>query len=99
MRHLITITSFIALAGCAMGPYAPDYGDATHNNVAVQSVQPAPPPAAQPVAASGALAAVAQDRYVKDQVKPPVSMTTSNVGTGGGGNNGSGNGNGVSSGR
>ena len=83
MRYLIAAASFMALSGCALGPYAPDYGDATRNNIAVQSVQP-PPPAAQPVPGNGETAALALDRYAKDKVKQPSAMTTSNVGVGGG---------------
>lgn len=80
----------LAVSGCALGPYAPDFGDATRSNIAVQSVQPSPPPAAQPVPGNGAVAAIAQERYSSDHVKPPVAMTTSgNVG-GGGGSSGSG---------
>ena len=84
MRYLIATAALVALSGCELGPYAPDYGDATQNNVAVQSVQPAPPAAAQPVAANGTLAEAAQERYEKDHVKPPVSTMTSSVSLGGG---------------
>jgi hypothetical protein len=82
MRFVIAGCSLVALAGCeALGPYAPDYGDAVYSNIAAQSVQP-PPPAAQPVPGNGETAALAQDRYAKDKVKPPVGLTTSNVSSG-----------------
>jgi hypothetical protein len=88
-RTLIALSSFLALSGCALGPYAPDYGDATRNNIAVESVQPAPPPVAQPVPGNGAVAALAQDRYATDKVKQPVAVSTSSVGSGNSGGSGS----------
>lgn len=91
MRFVIAGCSLVALAGCELGPYAPDYGDATHNNVAVQSVQPMPPPAAQPVPGNGETAAIAQERYAKDRVRTPTAVTTSTVsglGSSGGGGTG-----------
>jgi hypothetical protein len=89
MRFLIAGCCFVGLYGCELGPYAPDYGDAVHNNVAAQSVQPAPPAAAQPVPGNGETAALAQDRYAKDKVRTPVAVTTSTVsGVGGGGGSG-----------
>ncbi len=90
IRFLIAGCCFVGLYGCELGPYAPDYGDANRNNVAVQSVQPEPPAAAQPVPGNGETATIAQDRYAKDKVRPPVAMQTSNVsGLGGGGATGS----------
>jgi hypothetical protein len=89
MKTLAALTSLVALSGCALGPYSPDFGDATRNNIAVQSVQPVPPGAAQPVPGNGALAAKAQDRYEKDNVKAPASLSTSNVGVASGGGSGS----------
>lgn len=85
MRILVALTSLVVLSGCEIGPYAPDFGDATRNNVAAQSVQPVPPPVARPVPANGTLAALAQDRYEKDSTKQPASIGTSNVGVGSGG--------------
>ena len=85
MRFLIAGAALVALSGCELGPYAPDFGDAVHNNVAAQSVQPAPPPAARPVPGNGETAAIAQGRYAKDKIKYPSAMTTSSVGIGGGG--------------
>jgi hypothetical protein len=83
MRFLIAATALVAVSGCELGPYAPDYGDATRNNVAAQSVQPTPPAAPQSVPGNGETAALAQQRYSTDKVKPPVAMQTSNVGVGG----------------
>lgn len=88
MRFVVAGFSLVALAGCELGPWAPDYGDAVHNNVAVQSVQPTPPAAARPVPGNGETAALAQQRYATDKVKPPVAMTTSNVGNASGGSGG-----------
>jgi len=83
---------FLALTGCAMGPNSPDFGDANHNNGAVQSVQPTPPPAAQPVPGNGERAAIAQSRYAHDAVKEPAATSTSSAGGGGGGGGSGGSG-------
>ena len=88
IRTIFALASLVVLSGCALGPYSPDFGDATRNNVAVQSVQPVPPPAAQPVPGNGAVAALAQERYIRDNVKPPPSPSTSQVGVGSGSGNG-----------
>lgn len=85
MRFIVACCALVPLAGCELGPYAPDYGDATRNNVAVQSVQPMPRVAAQPVPGNGETAAIAQQRYASDKVKQPVSTQTSSVSVGGGG--------------
>jgi hypothetical protein len=87
-KTLLALVSLFAVSGCTLGPYAPDFGDATHNNIAVQSVQPAPPAAAQPVPGNGALATLAQERYASDKTKQPASMTTSSVATNGSGSSG-----------
>src|SRR5260221_8596706 len=97
MKSLLAGCAFVALAGCALGPDGPDYGDATHNNVATQSIQPNPPAVAQPVPGNGETAAIAQQRYAADHVKEPASTRTSNSGNvsnGGGGGSGGGGGGG-----
>jgi len=78
IRTLIAASALIALAGCDY--YGADFGDAVHNNVAVQSVQPGAPAAAQPVPGNGENAQLAQQRYASDKTRRPSSMTTSNVG-------------------
>jgi len=86
----------LPLSGCGLGPYAPDFGDANRNNIAVQSVQPVPPPSARPVPGNGETATLAQQRYATDKVKTPSAMTTTG-GTGGNGGSGNGSGSGAGS--
>ena len=92
MTRYLALACLVTLTGCALGPHAPDFGYATHNNIAAQAVNPVPPPAAQPVPGNGELGAVAQKRYTTDAVKPPVAMMTTS-GVEGGNSNGNGNGN------
>ena len=87
MRILIAASALIALAGCEY--YGADFGDAVHNNIAAQSVQPNPPAVARPVPGNGETAQLAQQRYATDKTKQPVAAQTSNVGIGGGGGGGS----------
>ena len=78
MTRYLALALLVALTGCALGPYAPDYGYATHNNVAAQALNPVPPPAGRSVPGNGELGALAQKRYTTDAVKPPVAMMTTN---------------------
>ena len=80
IRTLTAATVLIVLAGCDY--YGADYGDAVHNNVAAQSVQPSPPASAQPVPGNGENAQIAQQRYASDKTKQPQSTQTSNVSVG-----------------
>jgi hypothetical protein len=86
IRPLIAASVLIVLSGCDY--YGADFGDAVHNNVAAQSVQPGSPAAAQPVPGNGENAQLAQQRYATDKTRRPSSMTTSNVGALGSGDSG-----------
>ena len=79
-----------AIAGCdnqenyehqpALGP---GFGNAVQNNMAVQIINPNPPPRAGVADYDGRRAADAVARYRADQVIRPVPTTTTNVGVGG----------------
>jgi type IV pilus biogenesis protein CpaD/CtpE len=82
--------SLASLAGCTQ----PDkgFGDAVKHNMALQVVDPDPQykeGMAQP-GASGDHAALAVERYRKDQVKQPVTTATTNIRTTGSGQSGAG---------
>ena len=62
----------------------PGFGNAVQNNMAVQIINPNPPPRAEAADYDGRRAADAVERYRTDQVVRPVPVTTSNVGIGGG---------------
>ncbi len=87
-RTLFVLASLLALSGCQH--YGRDFGDATRNNIAVQSVQPAPPVTAQTVPGDGSVTELAQERYAADKVKQPAATATSSVGSGSSGSGSSG---------
>jgi hypothetical protein len=94
------------LASCTSADFAPEGalwshgGEAVQRNIAAQLVNPNPP-SEQALTMSGERAQIAQDRYAKDQVRPPPNVMMSNgaggysgggMGAGGGGLGASGGG-------
>jgi hypothetical protein len=71
------------LAACTSADFVPEGalwshgGEAVQRNIAAQLVNPNPP-GEQTLTMSGERAQVAQDRYAKDQVRPPPNVMTSN---------------------
>lgn len=93
----------IALSACAdeggLRPEAAtDFGNSVHQDIAAETVNPDAPEEGATVSANGERAAIAEDRYAKDKVKPPEDPTTSqSSGSGSGsGSNGASTGGGSS---
>jgi type IV pilus biogenesis protein CpaD/CtpE len=91
MKYSSIFLSLTFLAsGCAHQAGLPDFytaeteakfGAAVRQNIAAQTVNPDAPDA-DALAASGARTAIAQDRYVKDEVEKPSATSTLEATTG-----------------
>lgn len=82
---LAAASTLLSLAGCvqAQGHMQPDFGQALRQDFAAQVADPDAAYARKTLPAnSGARAALAQQRYVKDQVLQPSSQGTGAMSTG-----------------
>jgi hypothetical protein len=82
-------------SGCAQSTLriSPDFGSAVHEDAAAQIADPDAHYTGTPAPGSaGTRAALAQDRYQKNQVVPPSTATASGSTIGGGGGGGGGQG-------
>lgn len=64
------------IAGCETQPrqaISPGFGNAVQHNIAVQLVNPDPPPVTEPSSLDGQRAADALERYRADEVIPPFN--------------------------
>jgi hypothetical protein len=87
--HLFLILGFLLLP-CACAPIeagqgAPSFGNAVHQNIAAQVVNPEAAENGGAPEYSGARAAVAQKRYLLNTVEKVEAPATSNIGGTGGG--------------
>jgi len=99
MKKIISVGSLVflvpAMAACTHadfvpeGAFSPHAGEAVERNIAAQLVNPTAPSGDEVATMNGERAALAQDRYAKDQVKQPPQAMSGGIGggngTGGGG--------------
>ena len=100
MRKIIATGGFVilapVLAACTSHDYVPEgtlsahAGEAVQRNIAAQLANPAAPSGDEALTMNGERAAIAQDRYSKDQVKQPPQAMAGSVGGGGAGGGGGG---------
>jgi len=103
MKKIISVGSLVFLmpfmAACTRADFVPEgtlsphAGEAVERNIAAQLVNPAAPSGDAAATMNGERAALAQDRYTKDQVKQPPQAMSGGI-EGGNGNGGGGGGQG-----